>query len=284
MKSKWRRRATWFNLHAVPSTPRSIAICLILFCGIAQSLCAQTAPAPTAGSVFYLKERFAVKTKTGITGLEPGTGVRLVSENGNVLSVTNGATTFDVPKDKVTADVTEANLAAQNLHVTQQAGVQAFNAEVVRQQEERERAREEQAAAEQREQEMKKEQIAAQHQQQLLQAQQSLAEWQAYWHSEQRAREQEEIVVEHQQQEAAYAQQAAAAQAQRRQQASAEIDQLEMDWAYNPRSLINRSSPSSSYIDTANDPILQNRLDNLNAEIDAARSFQRSKDSVIIGR
>jgi hypothetical protein len=135
----------------------------------------------TPGSIGYVKERIAVKTKTGVIGLDPGAGVRLVSEDGNAVSVSDGTTTFDVPKDKLTADVTEANLAAQNFYVTQQAGVEAFNAEVVRQQEERKRARDEQAAAEQREKEMKKEQIAAQHQQQLLQAQQSLAEWQAAW-------------------------------------------------------------------------------------------------------
>jgi hypothetical protein len=166
---------------AMLSFPRSVSICLALLCGIARLLCAQTAPALTPGSIGYVKERIAVKTKTGVIGLDPGAGVRLVSEDGNAVSVSDGTTTFDVPKDKLTADVTEANLAAQNFYVTQQAGVEAFNAEVVRQQEERKRARDEQAAAEQREKEMKKEQIAAQHQQQLLQAQQSLAEWQAAW-------------------------------------------------------------------------------------------------------
>jgi hypothetical protein len=209
-------------------TPGSVAICLILLCGIARWLCAQTAPALTPGSVVYIKERIAVTTKTGIIGLNPGAGVRLVSENGNAVSVTDGTTTFDVPKEKLTANIDEANVAAQNYLLTEQAGAQSFNAEVVRREQELQRARDEQAAAEQREKEMEEKRIAAQHQQQLLQAQQSVAEWQAYWHSEQRAREQEQIVVEQQQQEAAWnAQQAA--QARQRQQAREEIIQREAE-------------------------------------------------------
>jgi hypothetical protein len=247
--------------------PRSVSICLALLCGITRLLCAQTVPALTPGSVVYVKERITVKTKTGIIGLDPGAGVRLVSENGNVLSVTNGTTTFDVPKEKLTANINEANAAAQNYYVTEQAAAQSFNAEVVRQQQERKRAREEQAAAERREQEMKKEQIAAQHQQQLLQAQQSMAEWQAYWHSEQRTREQEQIVAEHQRQEAEaaaawYAQQAA--EAQSRQAASAEINQLEFIQATNPGSL--STLPRTTGIIT-NDPALQNRFDDLSRGI-----------------
>jgi len=234
--------------------------------------------------IFYLKERVAIKMKSGVIGLHPGTGVRLISENGNTVSVSYGTTTFDVPKDKLTANASDATQAAQNYYATEQAGREAFNAEVVRQQEELKRARDEQAAAEQRERGMKEEQIAAQHQQQVLQAQQSLAEWQAWWHSEERTREQEQIVAEHQQQEAEeaeaawYAQQAA--QAQARAHASAEIGQLEINWAANPRSLINGSGPIN--LNTANDPALQNRLDNLNNQIDAERSFQRSKDSITI--
>jgi hypothetical protein len=60
--------------------PRSALIYLILLCGIARWICAQAAPALTAGGVFYLKERVAVTTKVGIMGLAPGTGVRLISE------------------------------------------------------------------------------------------------------------------------------------------------------------------------------------------------------------
>jgi hypothetical protein len=146
----------------MPPTPRRIAICLILSCLTANWLCAQTAPALTPGSVFYLKERFAVKTKTGITALEPGAGVRLVSENGNALSVTDGTTTFDVAKEKLTANINEANVVAQDYYVTEQAAAEAFNAEVVRQQQEQKRALDQRAAAatQQREQEIQQQQAA----------------------------------------------------------------------------------------------------------------------------
>src|SRR5262249_14770716 len=102
------------------------------------------------GSIFYLKERVTVKTKTGITALEPGTGVRLVSENGNALSVTNGITTFDVPKEKLTASINEANVAAQNYYVTEQAAPQSFNSKVERQEQEQKRALEQQRIAAER--------------------------------------------------------------------------------------------------------------------------------------
>lgn len=48
---------------AMLPTPRSVAISLALLWGVAHSLQAQTVPTLTAGSVFYLKERVAVKTK-----------------------------------------------------------------------------------------------------------------------------------------------------------------------------------------------------------------------------
>jgi hypothetical protein len=146
--------------------PRSIAICLILLCGGA-------APALHAQETLYLKERVAVTTKVGVTGLAPGTRVRLISENGNALRVTDGTTTFDVPKNKLTDNVSEAKFAAQNYYAAEQAGAQAFNAEVVRQQQERKRALEQQqkAAAEQRQRQMQQEQIAAQQEQRQIEAQ-----------------------------------------------------------------------------------------------------------------
>jgi len=45
---------------------RSVAICLILLCGITHLLEAQTDPALTPGNVFYLKERVAVTTQSGV--------------------------------------------------------------------------------------------------------------------------------------------------------------------------------------------------------------------------
>lgn len=127
--------------------PRSLAIYVILLCGIAGWLAAQTAPALAPGSVFYLKERVAIKTKIGITAVEPGTGVRLVSENGNALSVTDGTTTFDVPKEKLTANINEAKVAAEDYYVTEQAAAQSFNTEVARQEQERKLALEQQRLA-----------------------------------------------------------------------------------------------------------------------------------------
>jgi hypothetical protein len=155
-------------------TPRSLAIFLVLLCGITRLLDAQSAPALTPGSVFYLKERVAVKTRSGITGLDPGTGVHLVSENGNTLHVTNGTNTFDVSRDKLTDKINEATVAAQNYYATEQTGAQAFNAEAARQQQERKHALEQQQleAAQQRQRQMQQEQIAAQQQQRQLEAQQ----------------------------------------------------------------------------------------------------------------
>ena len=131
-------------------TPQSLTLCLVLFFSTAQWLCAQTAPALTPGSVVYLKERIAVKTKRGIIGLDPGTGVRLVSENGSAVSVTDGTTTFDVPNKKLTANIDEANGAAQNYVLTEQAAAQSFNAEVVRREQERKLALKQQRLAAER--------------------------------------------------------------------------------------------------------------------------------------
>ena len=154
-------------------TPRSVAIWLILLCGIANDLPAQATPAPTTDRVLFLKERLGVRTKSGVTGLNPGTGVRLISENGNTFRVTDGTTTFDVPKDKVTANSNEAKVTAQNYYATEQAGAQAFNADVVRTQQERKRALDQQiaAAAQQRQRQIQQEQIAAQQKQRQLEAQ-----------------------------------------------------------------------------------------------------------------
>ena len=175
--------------------PRNVSICLALLCGITRLLCAQTAPALTPGSVVYLKERIAVKTKTGIIGLDPGAGVRLVSENGNAVSVTDGTTTFEVPKEKLTADVNDANLAAQNV-LTEQAAAQSFNAEVVRREQETKLALEQQRLAAERQARLDAEQqkkVAAERQKQFeAQAavqRQQLANWQAAKTEEHREQE-----------------------------------------------------------------------------------------------
>lgn len=182
------------------TAPRSVAVCLILLCGIARCLCAQTAPALTPGSVVYIKERIAVKTKTGIIGLDPGAGVRLVSENGNAVSVTDGTTTFDVPKEKLTANIDEANVAAQNYLLTEQAVAQSFNAEVVRREQERNLALEQQRLAAERQARLDAEQQKkveaerqAQFEAQAAVQRQQLANWQAAKTEEQREREIREL-------------------------------------------------------------------------------------------
>jgi hypothetical protein len=188
---------------AMLTAPRSVAICLILLCGIAESLCAQTASSQAPGSVLYLRERVAIKTKIGITALEPGTGVRLVSENGNALSVTDGTTTFDVPKEKLTANINEANVRAENYYVTEQAAAQSFNAEIVRQERERKLAFEQQRLTAERQARLEAEEqkkIAAERQAQFeAQAavqRQQLANWQAAKTDEQREREIRELHAE----------------------------------------------------------------------------------------
>ena len=116
----------------MPPTPRNVAVCLILLSGIAGWLCAQTPPALTpAGSLYYLKQRVGVKNKFGVIGLNPGTGVHLISDIGNTCRVSDGTNTFEVSKDQLTGNVNEATLITQNYYATEQAGAEAFNSEVV---------------------------------------------------------------------------------------------------------------------------------------------------------
>jgi hypothetical protein len=88
--------------------------------------------------VFFLKELVAVRTKFGISGLHPGTRVRLVSGSGNTLrGTTDGTTIFNVSKEKVTDNFNEATVAAQNYYAAEQTAVQAFNDEIAQIQQER---------------------------------------------------------------------------------------------------------------------------------------------------
>src|SRR5690242_17925885 len=63
---------------------------------------------------FFLMERVSVPTQYGVTGIAPGTRVRLVQENGDQFRVTDGNTTFDVSVDKLTDDIDLGNLVARN--------------------------------------------------------------------------------------------------------------------------------------------------------------------------
>src|SRR5436190_16872645 len=64
-------------------------------------------PRVAPDGVFFLRERVVLTNTSGITGLAPGTGVRLISRNGDMFHVTDDQVTFDVSKEKLTNDVDE---------------------------------------------------------------------------------------------------------------------------------------------------------------------------------
>lgn len=92
--------------------------------------------------VFFLMERVALITDSGVIGFAPGTRVRLIKDKGETFLVTDSTTNFDVSPDKLTDDIDLGALAAKNDAASQQA-----LAEFVRQQYEAEqRARQENTA------------------------------------------------------------------------------------------------------------------------------------------
>jgi hypothetical protein len=54
--------------------------------------------------VFFLTERVTLKTKSGVISFAPGTGVRLISRNGDMFRVTDGQVTLEVSKENLTND------------------------------------------------------------------------------------------------------------------------------------------------------------------------------------
>jgi thiol-disulfide isomerase/thioredoxin len=60
--------------------------------------------------VFFLNDRVVLKRSSGILAIVPGTAVRVVSQNGGTLHVTDGTVNFDVAKEKLTNDVNRAAL------------------------------------------------------------------------------------------------------------------------------------------------------------------------------
>ena len=128
--------------------------------------------------VFFLKEPFTIKTKSGLTGLDPGTVVRVVSENGNTLRVTDGINTFDLSKAQVTTDIVEAQITAQNYSAAEEANRQAYNAEFERIQKEQKRVLEEnlRQAAAQRQREIDAENAQIQRELRAIQARYEAAE------------------------------------------------------------------------------------------------------------
>jgi hypothetical protein len=63
---------------------------------------------------FFLMERVSVPTQYGVTGIAPGTRVRLVQDNGSTFRVSDGTTTFDIGIEKVTDDIDLGQLVARN--------------------------------------------------------------------------------------------------------------------------------------------------------------------------
>jgi hypothetical protein len=67
--------------------------------------------------VYYLLERVSITTDGGIAGLPPGTGVKLLSQNGTELKVTDGSHEFTVNQPQVTNDL---DVALAAVHQDQQ--------------------------------------------------------------------------------------------------------------------------------------------------------------------
>jgi S1-C subfamily serine protease len=105
--------------------PRTVAICLVLLCGIASVVHAQT-PAPQMSyyRIFFLKEPLSIRTISGtVSELSPGTGVGVLSINGDTYTVTpDGVNAFIVPRDKLTLPEGE--------YANKQAVASAINATV----------------------------------------------------------------------------------------------------------------------------------------------------------
>ena len=60
--------------------------------------------------IFYLMERVAVKSKSGVAGFAPGTRVKLVKDRGETLLVQSEDTKFEVHGDQLTNDLDLADL------------------------------------------------------------------------------------------------------------------------------------------------------------------------------
>jgi hypothetical protein len=70
--------------------------------------------------VFFLMERVSVASQYGVTGIAPGTRVRLVEDRGTTFRVSDGNTTFDVSTEKLTDDIDLGALVARSDAQSQQ--------------------------------------------------------------------------------------------------------------------------------------------------------------------
>jgi hypothetical protein len=61
---------------------------------------------------FWLIQRVSITTSAGVTGIPPGTKVTLIKDNGMNLTVTDGTSTFEIPRAQLTTDIEVARKAA----------------------------------------------------------------------------------------------------------------------------------------------------------------------------
>ena len=80
--------------------------------------------------VFFLTERVALAMKSGVVAFAPGTCVRVVSTNGDIFRVTDGTTTLDVSREKLTDDLDQAATLAQSDCESQKAIAAHIGSEV----------------------------------------------------------------------------------------------------------------------------------------------------------
>src|SRR5437867_2373526 len=71
--------------------------------------------------VFFVNERIVLKRSSGILAIVPGTAVRVLSQNGGTVHVTDGTVNFDVAKEKLINDVNRAALLSGRDLATEEA-------------------------------------------------------------------------------------------------------------------------------------------------------------------
>ncbi len=79
---------------------------------------------------FWLIQRVSITTSTGVTGIPPGTKVTMIKDNGMNLMVTDGTSTFEIPRAQLTTDIDVARQAASLDYSTQVAIASASEKEL----------------------------------------------------------------------------------------------------------------------------------------------------------
>lgn len=127
-------------------TPRSLAICLGLLCGILSGLHAQESPSPPR--IYYLTGPVWVTIGDKSYGFGTGTQFELVQDSGSRVTIRNGNYEFEVDRALVTNDYAVAKQAYETEIAQQQekARQQDEVAQAIKRREEREAAALQQAA------------------------------------------------------------------------------------------------------------------------------------------